>query len=282
MNRTVEPRLAERAEFDGATVERRLPGAALPAYYLCLPPDRAAGAPLLVSVHGISRNAEEHVRHFAPLARERGVALAVPLFPPSEFPDYQRLGRTGRGRRADMALHEVLAALRREVGAAADRIYLFGHSGGGQFVHRYAMAYPAEVARFVVSAAGWYTHPDPDRPFPLGIGPDPLLPDRHFDPDAFLRVRGCVLVGEGDVRRTRSLRIGPEVDAMQGDNRVERARHWVAAMNRAAARRGLPPPLDLHVLPSAGHRFADMALRGGAAARAVAFLFGPTATGKDA
>jgi poly(3-hydroxybutyrate) depolymerase len=271
-----------RVEAGGAIIERRPAGGALTAYYLCLPRGRGAGAPLLVCVHGISRNAEEHMRHFAPLAQAHGVALLAPLFAQPEFPDYQRLGREGRGRRADLALCAILAALHREEGVADDRIYLFGHSGGGQFVHRYVMANPARVARFVISAAGWYTYPDPDRPFPIGIGPDPLLPDLRFDPDSFLRVGGCVLVGEGDTKRARSLRTGPMVDAMQGTNRVERARRWAEAMNREAARRGLPPPVELHVLPSAGHRFADMAMRGGAAERAFAYLFGPMAAGEAA
>lgn len=266
--------VGESADCVGGPAEWNRRGCGVEVYSLDLPPDRKARAPLLVCVHGISRNAEEHLRHFAPLARKRGIAVAAPLFREPEFPDYQRLGRTGRGRRADQALDALLAELRAEGGVDAERIYLFGHSGGGQFVHRYVMANPARVARFVVSAAGWYTHPDAARAFPLGIAPNPSLPDVSFDPDAFLRVRGTVLVGEGDIRRSRSLRTGPMVDAAQGRNRIERARRWVEAMNEAARRRGLPPPLDLELLPSAGHRFADMAARGGVAAQAFRCLFG--------
>lgn len=269
-------------EAAGAIIARRPAGGALPACYLCLPRARRTQAPVLVCVHGISRNAEEHARHFAPLAEAHGVVVVAPLFAPPEFADYQRLGREGRGQRADLALHALLAALHREEGVAEARIHLFGHSGGGQFVHRYVMANPDRVARFVVSAAGWYTQPDADHPFPLGVGANPLLPDLHLDPDAFLRVPGCVMVGQGDVRRGRSLRTGPVVDAVQGANRVERARRWVAAMNRAAVRRGLPTPIDLHVLPAAGHRFAAMAARGGAVAHAFACLFGPAAAGEAA
>ena len=270
-------RCAERAEADGGIVDWRFLGRSSEAYYLCLPLVRDALAPLLVCVHGISRNAEEHIRHFAPLAQRCGIAVAAPLFQECEFPDYQRLGRSGRGRRADRALNEMLAELRANAGVDAERIYLFGHSGGGQFVHRYMMANPERVARFVVSAAGWYTYPDSGRAFPLGIAPDPLLPDVTFDPDAFLRVCGTILVGEGDIGRSRSLRTGPVVDADQGRNRIERARRWVEAMNDEAIRRGLPPPLDLIVLPAAGHRFIDMATRGGVAERAFQCLFGTEA-----
>ncbi len=277
MNSAARRRPEEWTPADGAVAECRLSGDPGQVYYLCLPRELRADAPVLVCVHGISRNAKEHMWHLAPRGRERGVVVIAPVFPPAEFPDYQRLGRAGRGRRADLALRGILAEVRRRAGVTGDRIHLFGHSGGGQFVHRYVMAYPAEVARFVVSAAGWYTQPDPDRRYPLGIGPDPLLPDLDFDPDAFLRVAGCVLVGERDTRRGRTLRTAPPVDATQGRTRIERAGRWTEAMNRAAARRGLPPPVDLHVLPLAGHRFAEVVTRGGAPERVFACLFGPSA-----
>ena len=277
MTLAVRRRLVDWGPDDGAVAECRLNGDPRQIYYLCLPREVRANSAVLVCVHGISRNAEEHMWHFVPRGRERGMVVVAPVFPAAEFPDYQRLGRAGRGRRADLALREILEEVRQRVGVSIDRVDLFGHSGGAQFVHRYVMAYPAGVARFVVSAAGWYTQPDPDLPFPLGIGRDPLLPDLDFDPDAFLRVPGCVLVGERDTRRGRSLRTTPPVDAAQGRTRLERAERWAEAMNRAALQRRLPPAVDLHVLPRSGHRFAEVATRGGAPERVFACLFGPTA-----
>ena len=163
--------------------------------HLFLPDSLNPTTPLLVCVHGISRNAEEHLRGFAPIAAAHGVAVMAPVFAPVPFPDYQRLGRQGKGLRADIVLQSMLQRLARQVGLAADRIYLFGHSGGAQFVHRYAMAYPAQVARYVVSAAGWYTLPDPTLAYPFGTGTNAGLPGIAFDPPAFLRVPGAVLVG---------------------------------------------------------------------------------------
>lgn len=277
MKEAVAGREPRRARADATIAKRRTRSGSMTAYYLCLPSHLRARAPLLVCVHGISRNAAEHMRHFAPLAAERGVTVVAPLFSEPDFPDYQRLGRKGRGRRADLALHEVLAELAECDGVGAEKIHLFGHSGGGQFVHRYVMANPARVARFVVSAAGWYTYPDRERPFPFGIASSPFLPDLAFDPEAFLRVPGTVFIGERDLGRGRSLRTTPLIDRAQGRNRVERAQAWVRAMNDEAARRGLPRPLDLQLLPSARHRFADVAGAGGAPARAFQCLFGAQA-----
>ena len=241
--------------------------------HLFLPDSVNPTTPLLVCVHGISRNAEEHLRGFAPIAAAHGVAVMAPVFAPVPFPDYQRLGRQGKGLRADIVLQSMLQRLARQVGLAADRIYLFGHSGGAQFVHRYAMAYPAQVARYVVSAAGWYTLPDPTLAYPFGTGTNAGLPGIAFDPPAFLRVPGAVLVGTQDRRRGVTLRKAQLLDATQGRTRIERAERWVAAMNAAAAVRDLLPPLSLELVPGAGHRFGEMAIHG-AVARACSFLFG--------
>ena len=252
--------------------------------HLFLPDSLDSATRLLVSVHGISRNAEEHLRCFAPLAAEYGVAIMAPVFSPVAFPDYQRLGRHGKGLRADQVLRSMLNRLARQVGLAPRRIHLFGHSGGAQFVHRYVMAYPDQVARYVASAAGWYTLPDPALPYPLGTGESAGLLDVAFDPFAFLRVPGAVLVGSRDYKRGAALRNAPMVNALQGGTRIERAERWVAAMNTAATVRGLLPPVSLELVAAAGHRFGEMAMRG-AVAQSFAFLFenassadgGPTA-----
>lgn len=240
---------------------------------LFLPASPGPATGLLVSVHGISRNAAEHLRGFAPLAAAHDVAVLAPVFPPAAFPDYQRLGRPGMGLRADDALQTMLDRLIRQVGLSPRRFHLFGHSGGAQFVHRYVMAYPGQVARYVASAAGWYTLPDAAVPYPLGIDARDALPGLAFDPEDFLRVPGAVLVGARDRKRGTALRKAPVVDRVQGVTRIARAEHWVGAMNAAAAGHGLLPPVSLQVVSGAGHRFAEMVTYG-AIARAFGFLFG--------
>lgn len=241
--------------------------------HLFLPDSLDRTTPLLVCVHGISRNAEEHLRNFAPLAAAHGVAVLAPVFAPAPFPDYQRLGRPGKGLRADLVLRAMLDRLAEQYGLAPQRVHLFGHSGGAQFVHRYTMAYPDQVARYVVSAAGWYTLPDSTLPYPFGTDTDQSLLGIAFDAPAFLRVPGAVMVGTQDRGRSASLRKAHFLDAAQGRTRIERAERWVAAMNDAATARGLLPPLRLELVQGAGHRFRKMAEQG-AVARAFRFLFG--------
>lgn len=244
----------------GKILVRALAGEPEQHYYLYVPRSACAHARVLVSVHGISRNALEHTRRFAPLAENYGVILVAPLFEEGPFPDYQRLGI--KGRRADHALGRILVEVAQLSGASTERFYLFGYSGGGQFAHRYAMAHPERVAGLAVGAAGWYTFPDPLQRFPYGTAANLALPDLRFSPERFLRIPTTVMVGENDVARGAALRQSARVDAQQGTSRRERAARWIAAMREAARARGLDTRYEFVVLPRARHTFRGSVARG--------------------
>lgn len=245
------------------------------SYYLYVPSRGSAGARTFISVHGITRNAEEHARQFAPYAEAFGVVLVAPLFPAELFPRYQRLGREGNGERADRVLDEIVAEVGELTGACTEKLYLFGFSGGGQFVHRYTMAYPHRVMRYVVGAAGWYTFPDPDTRFPRGIRPRADLPDVRFDMRAFLNVPGTVIVGERDVRIKPALNQSRRINRQQGETRVERGHRWIDTMQRTARAMGLHTPYVCHTLPKCGHSFTRAMARCGMGALVFKSLFEP-------
>ncbi|MCB1826559.1 MAG: alpha/beta hydrolase, partial [Candidatus Competibacteraceae bacterium] len=249
------------------------------AYYLYVPPGVGGNAPVLVVVHGVSRNAEEQARRFRRLARQYRVVLVAPQFPTDRFADYQRLGLTGQGERSDQALQAILTEVRHQTGITG-RLYLFGYSGGGQFVHRYAMAHPKQVAAVAIGAAGWYTFPNLQVRFPRGLKISRRTGTR-FRPERFLRIPMAVFVGEHDVRRGKDrpeLRQTGRVDAQQGLTRLERGDRWIDAMRAAARDRGLDTPYRYEVLPHAAHSFAASMKRGGLGARVFDFLFGPPPT----
>lgn len=243
-------------------------------YYLYLPRKTRAQAPLFVSVHGISRNARQHARLFAPLAERYGVVLVAPYFERVRFGDYQRLGRTGRGERADQMLDRILTEVGREVAVPTARIHLFGYSGGGQFAHRYAFAHPERVVSLAVGAAGWYTFPDPGSRYPHGVGTTTDLAGVHFHPERFLRVPARVYVGGADAVRDRALRTGARLDRQQGRTRLERGRAWVRAMRAAAHARGLATPYTFELLPGADHSFRRSVEHGDLAERVFQYFFG--------
>jgi poly(3-hydroxybutyrate) depolymerase len=246
---------------DWTVIQGKVEGASLAGrppldYFLFVPEGASRDAPLLVAIHGIARDAREQAEGFAPLAAKHGFSVLAPRFDEHEYKDYQRLGRRGRGARADAALDRLIEELERR-GVAPKEIFLFGYSGGGQFVHRYVMAHPERVRAGIVTAAGWYTFPDPSADYPYGIRVAAELPGVRLLPSAFLRVPMLAVVGGDDRERDENLRQSRVLDRQQGRNRVERARRWVRAMKTAARHREIQPRVELAMLEGAGHSFAD-------------------------
>ena len=248
----------------------RQDGSAQP-YYAYVPKDGGAGAPLLAVIHGVSRNAEVQANAFAELCERFGVVMTVPVFG-REARDYQRLGRSGRGPRADAALDAVVEDVAMRTGCRASTFHLLGFSGGAQFAHRYALAHPHRVIRLVVVGSGWYTFPNPRARFPYGIRRSPQLPGVRFDPEEFLRIPITVMVGERDTDTTR-LRNTPRVNRQQGTTRVERAARWVDAMRDAAHKRGLEPQVTMEAIPDGQHSFESLMKSGNLGERAFSRLF---------
>lgn len=224
-------------------------------YLLYVPPGANASAPVLVAVHGISRNAAQMIRALTMEARRRGVVIVAPYFGRRRFSDYQRLNRKGRGRRADLALMGILDDVARLLGRRIDRFGLFGYSGGGQFVHRFAFVHPQRVDAMVIGAAGWYTLPNPAYRYPMGIDSNPALGHARFCLPELIAVPALVVVGEADVTRGPELRQGLEVNTRQGLDRIARARTWVGEMDRVACAWGISPRHELMLLPAVGHDF---------------------------
>ena len=160
----------ERELTHGRILRRNLIGDPRQGYLLYLPrgctPELAR---VLITVHGISRNAEEQMCAFMADAEQHDTLLIAPIFDTARFRDYQRLGRAGCGPRSDLALQRILREVALLTGADCSQPDMFGYSGGGQFVHRYAFAHPLRVRKAVLGAPGWYSLPNPKQRFPYGM-----------------------------------------------------------------------------------------------------------------
>ena len=245
----------------------------LQQYYLYVPGSVRAGAPLMVAVRGTMRGTREVVERFTKLSEAHGAVLVAPCFPLEAFRDYRRLGRSGRGPRADSSLHMVLDEIAWMLGVDTSTIHMFGFAGGAQFVHRYVMAYPRRVARAVATAAGWYTLPDARLRYPYGIGSSRDRPGVRFEPQEFLQVPVTTIVGERDTL-TSGVCSAPRVTRQQGANRVDRARVWVGSMRAAARGSRIAPRVTLQLVPGVDHSFTSLVEQGGLGERVFAALFG--------
>ncbi len=240
-------------------------------YLVYAPPTRKAAPRVMVAVHGSSARWVSQVKTLAGHCDREHVVLIAPRMDDQRLPRYQRLGSDAR--RADLFLNECVQEAGHLAGADVSKVFMFGHFGGAQFAHRYAMAYPHRVHALVAASAGWYTFPDTSAKFPYGIRSSRSLPGLTFDPEQYLQVPMYVMVGTQDTG-TERVRRNDRVDAQQGSTRIERARRWVAAMQAQAQAHALPPRVELTELPGAGHSFESLC-RDAALAERTFLLFHP-------
>ena len=220
----------------------------------------SARAPM-VAVHGISRNAIEHLEAFSPYASQTGRMLIAPLFSQERFDGYQRLDQGTI--RADDALIGLTAKLGWHYGLTHQQFDLFGFSGGAQFAHRFALHHPQLVDRLIVASAGWYTFPSKRRKYPNGLRtPDAADGVLVKNLSQFLRLPILTLVGIRDTKRDSSLRTGSRLDQEQGRHRLERAEQWVQALKGTADGLGINADVSLKLMAKCGHDFGRCVRKG--------------------
>ena len=267
---------ASRALRDGAAIRPYARSAAtFPAcdYFVCLPSGDYDRSRLFVSVHGITRNALEHALLFRPWVERLRVPMIAPLFPSGAYARYQTLGG-GRGcPPADEAFAKMVEDASRHLGLHSPALRLFGHSGGGQFAHRYALRHPHAVDRLVIGAAGWYTFPDADVAYPRGFGAHAGIAALDVETALAAFPPTLVVVGAADRGRDDALNRAADIDRQQGRHRLERAQRWVDAMAATAVRLGRSPPCALSILPGASHAFGPGVREFGLDRVVAAFLF---------
>lgn len=237
------------------------PRSGVPGYYVHCPAGLSAAEiarrPVIVLVHGISRNAVEHV---ARASRTPGLAdriLIAPLFEPEQFGRYQQLDRAEGGERCDLALIALLDDLQNQ-GLNTARVTMFGFSGGAQFAHRFALFHAERLVALSLAAAGWYTMPDSDAAWPMGVDMSGTeFPDAK--PSALLDLPVQVMIGRGDRLRGKSVRTSAALDAAQGRHRLARARRFFEALRTMADEAGLPRRARLDLLGADRHGFGSYA-----------------------
>jgi pimeloyl-ACP methyl ester carboxylesterase len=219
--------------------------------------------PPLFALHGISRDVGALYDAFEHPAMHAGRILVVPHFHERDWKIFQRIG-VARPDKSLLALKKVL----RDSGiCSAPQIELFGYSGGAQLAHRFAMLYPQHVSRLHLGAAGWYCLPDTSLSYPAGLREPARLPSdapnfrtaKVAQLEQFLRIPLRIYVGTEDTERDAAMRKAPDLDAVQGVNRLARAATYVEHFVSAAARLHGTADVRLTLLPGCGHDFSQCA-----------------------
>lgn len=219
------------------------------------------GSEVVFVMHGIKRNGDEYRDFWIDAAEANNLLIVAPTFLDDTFPDTDNYNN-GMVRAADGTVTPQdtwiyhaparIAETMTEAGlikAGSARIY--GHSAGGQFVHRMVSLVGFGPFRSVIAAnSGWYSLPTLDAPFPAGLGGIGLDAD---DLRRLLASDLWILAGQRDCEATAEhLPTNPEALA-QGPGRLQRARNYFAAGRAAADALGVPFGWQKTEVPGVDH-----------------------------
>ena len=239
----------------------------IPVYYF-RPPTWREEDPVFIAFPGYTRNAKGFAKRLEDLAVKYNVLIACPEFSAKKYPgaccyqegnmtDCDDVTGTIQPRKAWNfdTIDRLTEAIRRRCHAKG-KVLLFGHSAGGQLMHRYSLFSERAVADAILCAnAGWFTMPDRQIPFPYGIQ-NLDCSDRELR-RAFSRPV-IMLMGSLDVSREKPFRDTAEADA-QGQTRMERCQNYFRACEAKAQELHAPFRWQMHVVEGAAHEGGKMA-----------------------
>ncbi len=175
------------------------------AYTLYVPPtvrEASNDVELVVVMHGTGRQFTQYRDKFAPFGRWNDCIVLCPLFPVGVLGDGNRDGfkhLVEGDIHYDRVLLDMVADVGERYGKRFDTFALFGFSGGGQFVNRFAYLHPERLWAASIGAPGSVTLLDVDRDWWVGLRGFEQRFGKRFDLDALRRVPVQMVVGKADL-----------------------------------------------------------------------------------
>jgi len=222
--------------------------------------------PILFAHHGVLRNGQAYRDYWLPHVNRIGVLAVSIEFPETSFPEYlwYNFGNThakdgSRNPRTSWTfgvVERLFLRMRAQGITTTERYGLFGHSAGGQFVHRMlSFGWRKHVGVAISANAGTYAMPDLETAWPFGLGQTeidtPMLA-------TLLRFPMTIMAGTEDTKSSgRFFPKGPR-SMRQGANRYERAHAYVRAGHKAAVALGTKCAWRVIDVPGIGHDGARM------------------------
>lgn len=222
-----------------------------------------ASCPMVIVMAGMKRNAADY-RDYWELAADRyRVLIVAPEFTREQWPKAAsyNLGLVGRETDREKWAFSAIEHLFDEMRVDQANYVLFGHSAGGQFVHRMALFRPDSRAWVVVAAnPGWYTMPEWRKektadPFPYSLVGSPA---GAAELRAALARRLILLVGEKDDDPDDESLFNSDAARREGATRVERGENFFKAATAAANDLGVKLAWELVEVPDVAHSGATM------------------------
>lgn len=219
------------------------------------------GKPVVFVQHGMLRNGDDYRDFWIAAADRHDLLIVAPTFPNGDFPEPENynngmvLDAEGKPTPRESWIYRapaLIAAALEEAGVMKGvKPKIFGHSAGGQFLHRMVSLFGMGPFEAVGAAnAGWYSLPDLEANFPAGLGG---LGYEKQDLVALLATPLHIMAGLNDCESNAdNLPTQPEAIA-QGPGRLHRARNYFARGKAKAEELGVPFNWQMTEVPGVAH-----------------------------
>ena len=215
-------------------------------YWVHLPDsyyDEESPYKLLVLVHGTGCAIEEYIKQAKELADKNRIAILAPVFPGGliirdDFNSYKLLSCDGV--RYDEILLDMIEDMKKRYPKVeTEHFFMFGHSGGGQFVNRFLLAHPERLQAVSIGAPGRPTFINSEEDYFWGIKDFKKYFGHDVNLDEVKKVPVLITVGEKDTKF-----IG---ESAYGNNRVERMK----SLKKNLEENGVT--VELQIIPGFAH-----------------------------
>lgn len=231
--------------------------------YYHIPEGNVANMPVQFVMHGDNRNGDGYRDAWIDKSDEYGFVDICPNFAKDIFGDeeYHRgniAAADGSQNPANCYVYNVIDEIFdyfvAHSNSKAKTFNIYGHSAGGQFVHRMlTFRGGARINKAVSANAGWYTIPTDDIKFPYGTGDRSGKTSGYtYDKKAFYAAPLTVLLGTADTLRTANLNQSANADR-QGKTRLARGLNYYDFCKKDAEKLGYEFNWKIEYVPGVGH-----------------------------
>jgi poly(3-hydroxybutyrate) depolymerase len=225
-----------------------------------------ANAPIVFVMHGLLRNSKKYCHEWSDLADKANFMVVCPTFLEKDYPTsayqwgnmFDAAGQPiPQEKWTFTAVEHLFDEVKRLTNSSAKDYYIFGHSAGGQFVHRFVLFMPqARYKRAIAANPGWYTLPDySGHKYPYGLRNSGLSPENFKR--SLSRNFVLMLGDEDNDPNDPEMNQGRRAEE-QGRTRFERGENFFKQAQAAATAAGANFQWKLQTVPNAHHSDREM------------------------